>query len=76
MPVALARSRLPPVLGGLITWSWHGAVTAFFWAALVRVGLLHHVTWSINSICHAIGERPFASRDHSERLAARHPVDG
>jgi stearoyl-CoA desaturase (delta-9 desaturase) len=27
--------------------------------------LLHHVTWSINSICHAVGERPFKSRDKS-----------
>jgi stearoyl-CoA desaturase (delta-9 desaturase) len=56
---------LPPVLGGLLSWSWQGALTAFFWGTLVRVGLLHHVTWSINSICHAIGERPFASRDKS-----------
>ena len=50
---------LPAVLGGLLTWSWQGAVTGFFWGTLVRVGLLHHVTWSINSICHAVGERPF-----------------
>jgi len=56
---------LPPLIGGLATWSWQGAATAFFWATLVRIGLLHHVTWSINSICHAIGERPFASRDKS-----------
>jgi stearoyl-CoA desaturase (Delta-9 desaturase) len=56
---------LPPVIGGLATWSWHGALTAFFWATLVRIGLLHHVTWSINSICHAMGERPFESRDKS-----------
>ncbi len=40
-------------------------MTAFFWGSLVRVGLLHHVTWSINSICHAVGERPFKSRDKS-----------
>ena len=56
---------LPLVLGGLLTWSWQGALTAFFWGSLVRIGLLHHVTWSINSICHTIGERPFKSRDHS-----------
>jgi stearoyl-CoA desaturase (delta-9 desaturase) len=31
----------------------------------VRVALLHHVTWSINSICHAVGRRPFKSRDRS-----------
>jgi len=55
----------PALLGGLITWSWQGALSAFFWASLVRIFLLHHVTWSINSICHMIGERPFASRDKS-----------
>ncbi|HET9141874.1 acyl-CoA desaturase [Actinophytocola sp.] len=55
----------PAVLGGLLTWSWWGAVTAFFWAGLVRVSFLHHVTWSTNSICHMIGSRPFASRDRS-----------
>ncbi|GAB3547965.1 stearoyl-CoA desaturase (delta-9 desaturase) [Actinopolyspora lacussalsi] len=54
---------LPAVLGGLITWSWWGALTAFFWAGLVRVSVLHHITWSVNSICHMIGERPFKSRD-------------
>ncbi|WP_328458355.1 acyl-CoA desaturase [Amycolatopsis sp. NBC_00438] len=54
---------LPAALGGLLTWSWWGAVTAFFWAGLVRIAFLHHVSWSVNSICHLIGERPFASRD-------------
>ena len=29
------------------------------------MALLHHVTWAINSICHTIGERPYASRDKS-----------
>ncbi|WP_059007147.1 acyl-CoA desaturase [Streptomyces specialis] len=55
----------PAVIGGLVTWSWQGAVTAFFWGSLVRVALLHHVTWSINSICHATGKQPFRSRDRS-----------
>jgi stearoyl-CoA desaturase (delta-9 desaturase) len=65
-PALVAASMLLPALaGGLITWSWQGALSALFWASLVRVGLLHHVTWSINSICHAMGERPFASRDRS-----------
>jgi stearoyl-CoA desaturase (delta-9 desaturase) len=65
-PALVAVSLLlPAVIGGLWTMSWYGALTAFFWATLVRVGLLHHVTWSINSICHAIGERPFKSRDKS-----------
>ncbi|HJQ01090.1 MAG TPA: acyl-CoA desaturase [Jatrophihabitans sp.] len=65
-PFWVAFSLLgPAVLGGLLTWSWAGAITAFFWATLVRICLLHHVTWSINSICHMVGERPYASRDRS-----------
>jgi stearoyl-CoA desaturase (delta-9 desaturase) len=63
--LVLVSFFLPAVLGGLITMSWAGALSAFFWASLVRIALLHHVTWSINSICHAIGERPFAARDKS-----------
>jgi stearoyl-CoA desaturase (delta-9 desaturase) len=59
---------VPAVLGGLLTWSWWGAVTAFFWAGLVRVAVLHHVTWSINSICHMLGDQPFAARDHSRNV--------
>ena len=61
-PLWTAVSLLTPaLLGGLITMSWWGALTAFFWAGLVRVAVLHHVTWSINSICHMIGDRPFAA---------------
>ncbi len=56
---------LPPLLGGLITLSWWGALTAFLWAGLARISFQHHVTWSVNSVCHMIGERPFASRDRS-----------
>jgi stearoyl-CoA desaturase (delta-9 desaturase) len=59
---------LPALLGGLLTWSWQGALTAFFWATLVRISLLHHVTWSINSICHAVGTSPFSSRDRSTNV--------
>ncbi|MGM1057971.1 acyl-CoA desaturase [Saccharothrix sp. Mg75] len=55
----------PALAGGLLTWSWWGALTAFFWAGLVRVAVLHHVTWSVNSICHMIGDRPFTARDRS-----------
>lgn len=64
----LVSLLLPPVLGGLISWSWQGALTAFFWGSLVRISLLHHVTWAINSICHTIGERPFVSRDKSANV--------
>ncbi len=58
----------PALIGGLVTGSWWGAWTALFWAGFVRVGVLHHVTWSINSICHMYGSRPFASRDESRNV--------
>ena len=68
-PVLVAVSLLAPALiGGLWSMSWQGAATAFFWGSLVRIGLLHHVTWSINSICHAIGDRPFTSHDKSANV--------
>lgn len=56
---------LPAVLGGLLTWSLTGALLGFIWGGLTRVFLVHHVTWSINSVCHLWGSRPFKSRDHS-----------
>jgi stearoyl-CoA desaturase (delta-9 desaturase) len=62
---ATASLATPTLLGGLISWSWWGAVTALFWAGLVRIAVLHHVTFSINSICHMIGARPFTTRDRS-----------
>jgi stearoyl-CoA desaturase (Delta-9 desaturase) len=64
-PLTIVTLAAPAVMGGLLTWSWQGALTAFFWAGLVRVTFLHHVTWSVNSVCHMIGERPFATRDRS-----------
>jgi stearoyl-CoA desaturase (Delta-9 desaturase) len=38
------------------------ALTALLWAGLVRVAVLQHVTWSVNSLCHVFGTRPFATR--------------
>ena len=65
-PVLVVLSLLtPPLLGGLISMSWAGALTAFFWASLIRIGVLHHITWSINSICHTWGNRPFVTRDRA-----------
>ncbi len=61
--LSLASLGVPALVGGLATLSWWGAVTCLFWAGLVRIGVLHHVTWSVNSICHMFGERPFNSRD-------------
>ncbi|GAA1269845.1 fatty acid desaturase [Sphaerisporangium rubeum] len=68
-PYLVATSLiLPAVLGGLFTWSITGALTAFFWASLVRISLLHHVTWSINSVCHVFGKEDFEVRDKSRNV--------
>jgi stearoyl-CoA desaturase (Delta-9 desaturase) len=65
-PIWTAVSLIAPaVLGGLLSWSWWGAATAFFWAGLVRIGVQHHVTWSVNSICHMVGDRPWTEKDRS-----------
>jgi stearoyl-CoA desaturase (Delta-9 desaturase) len=62
----VALSLLVPAgIGGLVSGSWSGAVAGFFWAGLVRVALLHHVTWSVNSVCHVVGKRPFSCRDRA-----------
>lgn len=55
----------PAVLGGILTGSFAGAFSALLWAGLVRVFVLHHITWSINSICHVFGTRPFESHDEA-----------
>lgn len=56
---------IPGVLGGLFTQSWAGVWTGLIWGGLVRVFLVHHVTWSVNSACHLWGFRPYRSEDES-----------
>lgn len=56
---------IPAVLGGIITLSWAGVWTGLIWGGLVRVFLVHHVTWSVNSACHLWGFRPYVSDDQS-----------
>jgi stearoyl-CoA desaturase (Delta-9 desaturase) len=56
---------VPTALGGLLTWSWTGALFGLIWGGLARVFLVHHVTWSVNSVCHLWGGRPFRTGDHS-----------
>ena len=59
---------LPAGLGLLLTGTWTGAFTAFVWGGLVRVFFLHHVTFSINSVCHFAGRRRFATGDQSRNV--------
>lgn len=60
---------LPALLGGLCTMSWWGVLLGFLWGGLVRVALVHHVTWSVNSVCHLWGTQPFQSHDQSRNNA-------
>ncbi len=56
---------LPAAIGGLIAMSWTGALLGLIWGGLVRILLVHHITWSVNSVCHLWGTRPYTSHDES-----------
>jgi stearoyl-CoA desaturase (Delta-9 desaturase) len=67
--IALASLALPALLGFVLSGgSWLAALTAYIWAGLVRIFLVHHVTWSINSICHFFGARRFPTDDKSTNV--------
>jgi stearoyl-CoA desaturase (delta-9 desaturase) len=74
-PAIVAFTLIVPGLAGGFwfngpgLFSWHAAIEAFFWAGLVRVTLLHHVTWAINSICHTWGDTDWQSRDRSVNVS-------
>jgi stearoyl-CoA desaturase (delta-9 desaturase) len=55
----------PAALGGILTGTWLGFWTGLVWGGLVRILLVHHVTWSVNSACHLWGFRSYRSSDQS-----------
>ncbi len=57
---------IPAALGGIVTGTWSGAFYGFLLGGLVRIFLLDHVTWSVNSICHCFGRSPLMSHDQSK----------
>lgn len=60
---------LPAAAEGLITMSWVGFGRGFLWGGLIRVLVVHHTTWSINSVCHVFGSQPYQVKDHSTNNA-------
>jgi stearoyl-CoA desaturase (Delta-9 desaturase) len=69
-PLWMAISLVLPFgIGWVVTGSIAGALLALLWAGGVRIALLHHVTWSINSICHQWGKHPFDTRDKSGNVS-------
>ncbi len=55
----------PTIVGWLLIGGWKGAILGLLWGGLARIFLVHHVTWSINSICHLWGQRPYDIEDDS-----------
>jgi stearoyl-CoA desaturase (delta-9 desaturase) len=55
---------IPFAVGGMLG-GWSGAWTGLLWGGLVRMFLTHHVTWSVNSVCHTFGRREFETVDRS-----------
>jgi stearoyl-CoA desaturase (Delta-9 desaturase) len=66
---ALMSLALPSLLGWLVTGTLAGALAALLWAGGVRIFLLHHVTWAVNSVGHMFGNRPYRTRDNSTNFA-------
>src|SRR6185503_5540561 len=67
--VWVGLSLLLPFLAG---WLWGGTVgaglQALFWGGVIRIFLLHHITWSVNSVCHFVGSRRFRVKDESRNV--------
>ena len=68
-PLILLSLVIPFGLGYLVKGTLTGALLTLVWGGLVRVFLLHHATFSINSICHFFGRRRFATEDRSTNVA-------
>src|SRR4051794_25482800 len=68
VPIFLSGLALPAVIGFAIKGTAGAALTGLLWGGFVRVFFVHHVTWSINSVCHFFGRRRFDLDDHSTNV--------
>jgi stearoyl-CoA desaturase (Delta-9 desaturase) len=66
---AVASLAIPFGIGYSLAGTWVGALSALLWAGIVRMAVLHHITWSVNSICHVFGRRTIDVKDHSSNVA-------
>lgn len=60
---------IPALIGGCVSMSWLGAVSGLFWGGFVRIFVLEHIVWAINSFLHMFGTRPYESRENSRNGA-------
>jgi stearoyl-CoA desaturase (delta-9 desaturase) len=66
--LVLATLAIPALAGFLVSGTWLGALTGLLWGGLVRIFFVHHVTWSVNSVCHFLGSRRFDTDDQSTNV--------
>ncbi len=69
-PLMVVLSLLIPTVAGFVlhNFTLGGALRGYLWGGLVRIFLVHHVTWSVNSVCHYFGRRRFSVEDHSTNV--------
>lgn len=66
--LVLATLAIPALAGLLVSGTLLGALTGLLWGGLVRIFFVHHVTWSVNSVCHFLGTRRFDTDDRSTNV--------
>jgi stearoyl-CoA desaturase (Delta-9 desaturase) len=66
---AVAGLAAPFALGVALGGTLWAGLTGLLWGGAIRIFFLHHVTYSINSLCHFFGRRRFATGDESRNLA-------
>jgi stearoyl-CoA desaturase (delta-9 desaturase) len=69
-PLLVLVSLLIPTVAGYVLdgFTLRGAVLGYIWGGLVRIFLVHHITWSVNSVCHFFGTRRFDIEDRSTNV--------
>ncbi len=68
VPLVLLSLALPALAGYAVSGTLAGAATGLLWGGLVRIFFVHHVTWSVNSVCHFFGTRRFDTEDRSTNV--------
>jgi stearoyl-CoA desaturase (delta-9 desaturase) len=61
----LVGLAVPTLIGGLVAWSWTGAVSGLLWGGLVRIFVLENIIWAINSFLHMFGTQPYRCREQA-----------
>ncbi len=68
VPLVLASLAIPALAGYAVSGTLAGAATGLLWGGLVRIFFVHHITWSVNSVCHYFGTRRFDTDDRSTNV--------